>query len=526
MKRVGIAVIFPALFAVAAVFAQSTVAGPTPGQLTPPDLALPTLTRAQMLEDFDALVKIVRDVMPTVAANKAVYGFDVFEGLARYRARIPSVRSTAEFVLLLDAAINSCKASHFNADSTTVAAFKSQEWLRGYAEGFVTEAALEKNEKYMVVLKQARQRTPLNIPLFYLDGSYYVRHDFTFAGKAYARGSRVVSCNNRQPAQIVADNADTIAMLPWDFAHRQFYSTSFFSYPGVAQDGRLTFVFQPAEGAPITASFPADAKVAFEAPARTTDRQVAYLEKSAVVYIRVPSMNPADTPFYTARIAEEGKGRKVNAAVIDIRGNGGGSDSVWRQILEALVASDVKFRETMAIRNTELARRYVARTGSDFAEHAAVRRIPFLGNEEFAVVDNDFALTPASDSLRVPVVYVITNSVFSAAGSLTTVARLAAPIVSVGLRNPYILGRGINPFHFSLPQSGFTFQIEPVVDLTGASKAEDVFHTAVEVEIKPTLGEMLAFHNEKQENLEDFLTNHDPFFRRVLTLLSARQTAR
>jgi hypothetical protein len=32
----------------------------------------PALTPAQMLEDFDALVRIISDVMPTTAANKAV----------------------------------------------------------------------------------------------------------------------------------------------------------------------------------------------------------------------------------------------------------------------------------------------------------------------------------------------------------------------------------------------------------------------------------------------------------------------
>jgi hypothetical protein len=71
-----------------------------------------------------------------------------------------------------------------------------------------------------------------------------------------------------------------------------------------------------------------------------------------------------------------------------------------------------------------------------------------------------------------------------------------------------------------LPNSGFTFTIEPVVDLAGAQSAKDVFHTDVEVDVQPTLDQMLAFFNARQlVPLEDFLTDYDPFFQKVLTLI-------
>lgn len=134
----------------------------------------------------------------------------------------------------------------------------------------------------------------------------------------------------------------------------------------------------------------------------------------------------------------------------------------------------------------------------------------------------DVTLQPASDSVHVPLVYVLSENVFSAAGSLTTLAGLVEPIISVGYRNPYILGMGIDPFHFSLPHSCFAFTIEPVIDLTGCQSASDVFHTDVEVEVQPTLEELLRFHNQPMEDeLEDFLTAYDPVFQEVLLLLEA-----
>jgi hypothetical protein len=290
----------------------------------------------------------------------------------------------------------------------------------------------------------------------------------------------------------------------------------------------VSFVFEDASGRRVDASFPADAKVTFEAPSRATGKAVAYLEASRILYIRVPMMNPDDTPFYKTGIQEAARGKTLAAAVIDIRGNGGGSDDVWKGILAALLDRPVRTKAAIGVRNTDVARRYFARhpTGRGAAQQGTVKRLPFLDDEEFLVVESEFVVTPDADSLKVPIIFVLTSNVFSAAGSLTTLARLVEPVVSVGIRNPYILGRGIDPFLFSLPHSGFTFRIEPVVDLTGARAAADVFHTEVEIEVRPTVDQMLAFYNDRPGPIETFLSTSDPFFRKVLGLLADTSTTR
>lgn len=101
-----------------------------------------------------------------------------------------------------------------------------------------------------------------------------------------------------------------------------------------------------------------------------------------------------------------------------------------------------------------------------------------------------------------------------------SLAGLVDPIVSVGFTNPHILGMGIDPFHFSLPHSSYAFTIEPVVDLTGCTSAADVFHAHVEVEVQPTLSQVLDHANQSMDNsLEDFLIRYDPVFQEVLRLL-------
>jgi hypothetical protein len=123
-------------------------------------------------------------------------------------------------------------------------------------------------------------------------------------------------------------------------------------------------------------------------------------------------------------------------------------------------------------------------------------------------------------------IYVLSEDIYSAAGSLTTVASLVDLIVSVGYTNPHILGRGIDPFHFSLPYSSFVFKIEPVIDLTGCSSAVDVFHANMEVEVQPSLEQVLDFYNQPIEgSLEDFLTLYDPIFQETLELIQTTNSS-
>ena len=486
-----------------------------------PHAVYPVLTHEQMLADFDALMKIAREIMPTVVANKKVFGLDVIDNLQAYRAKSKEVPSAEDFAVLLDNAINSCKGSHFRTDYINSRLYKANAFLREYTKGYVDELTVSTHEKYFEYIGIRNQMNLLNIPLFYFNGDYYVRHDFVYQGVTYPAGLKVVKCNGQSPDAVIKKWADSFNMLPWDFRRKKFYHIQFFQIPGLAKSNTLHFVFMDKKGKAVEAGFPADVEVEYKAPQRPNERAVEYCERSKVLYVRCPIMNPQDIPFFKSEIIKQGQNRNIRAAVVDIRGNGGGSDDVWKEILSCLVDGTLIYEEEYGIRNTELAKSYVQRhpSGKEFLEKSRPRKISFLDGEEFLVLKDKGELKPAPNSLKVPV-YVLSHSIFSAAGSLTTLAKLVKPIISVGFRNSFILGMGINPFHFSLPNSKFLFTIEPVLDLTGCKTAEDVYHTDVEVEIAPTLDEMLEYYNqEKKDGLEEFLTAYDPFFKAVLRLL-------
>jgi len=480
-----------------------------------------------MQEDFKFLLDTVRAILPTTTANKKVYGIDVFQNLDRYGNKVSQAETTLEFVSLIDKAINSCKASHFSISSITAEEYRTNQILHRYIEGYVEEESLAIHAQYQQYIHDRSAQARLNIPLLYHKGRYYTKHHFSQNGKTYTRGLRVKTCNGQTPDEIVDRTADNHPRLPWDSDNHKFYSCSFHRDASTSGNrrGEVVFEFVDRKGATFKGVFRSDAPVVYTEAGKDIPRTVELLKPWKILYIRIPSMDPKDTPFYLSGI-KESRDKKIEAVVIDIRNNSGGSDDVWRTIVSHLTNRKLACEIRAGAKNNDLNLSYLSRHGfgSKIIEKGKPERIGFLDNEEFLVLDMRMELEPAEDSIQYPgPIFVLSENVYSAAGSLVTFARQTDQISSVGLRNPYILGLGIDPYIFTLPHSKFIFRIEPVIDLTYCRKAEDIYHTDVEVEIHPSLDQLLDYHNCPPDiSLQEFLGKHDPFFAKTLALIKGK----
>ncbi len=500
-----------------------------------PDWQFPVLTKTQMEEDFNTLVRIVKDVMPTVNANRKVFGVDVFKNIESYRAKIAGVRSTAEFIYLLDRAINSCKGNHFMTSRYSAQNWKGtsefSEWIRKYTQGFVEEGAPVIHEKYRDYLRILNQYHALDLPLLYYKGHHYTRHVFTSGGVTFAKGLKILRVNGQAPDAIWKSLEDASAVFYFDFERKKFFLPDFSRCPTpVGKDGRIHIKFEDKDGKTMEGVFPVDEAVAYQRPKRETSPLVKFLDKTKILYIRLPDMEPEDLAFYKSGILAEGKHPDLRAVVIDIRGNPGGSDSVWATILQYLCDRKIKFQVRDGIKNNALNRSYIVRISNEkeFLEKRKPEKIPFLDNEEFLISSVTASITPAEESLRFSgPIFVLSQDSYSSAASLVSMVEQVDQIISMGVRSTYPSGGVMSPYLFSLPHSKFCFTIVPDIDLTNCRKAEDVYHTTVEVNVTPTLGEWLEYYNASGEiPLEGFLLKFDPFFKKVLEFLEGKKELR
>lgn len=478
---------------------------------SPPHSIFPPLTREQMFQDYDRLAAIIKQVFPLMEVNKRIYGLDVGQLLAANRSQIEGITQTTQFVDLINQTIVGCRGSHF--------------WIaappRGtYYQGFVEDEAYALAGNYQQYLTLGTRGNSIELPLLYFNGSYYTLCDFTCTGRTYPKGMKVRTCNGKTPDALVEALRGSGILLDWDYDLSKFYTTAFYKYqPLASSNSVIAFELEGTNGRPVGLELGAGRQPEWHMRSNAHSQPQVALVNTNILYIRLPAMDPQQIPFFVKELRKY-QGKAIRKAVIDIRNNGGGSDQVWGGLLALLLKQKMTYSIALAVKISEINSQYLPRHpfGKQLHKHGKLERIGFLNNEEFKVLRISQPIKPEADSLKLECsIFVLSENVYSSAGSLMNICKQSEQLVSVGLPNSRILGLGIDPFAFSLPNSKLVFWIEPVVDLTDARTAKDTHHNDVEERVRPTLEQLLDYYGTGDEvPLEERLNKHDPFFKRVL----------
>jgi hypothetical protein len=84
----------------------------------------------------------------------------------------------------------------------------------------------------------------------------------------------------------------------------------------------------------------------------------------------------------------------------------------------------------------------------------------------------------------------------------------------VGIPTGRILGFGVNPKEFRLPNTKIGYRIEPVLDITNCETYEDIFHDKPELVINLNLDDKLLLKTNTYTS--EFLKEKDPYMMRIL----------
>lgn len=494
------------------------------GPLIEKESFLPELDKKQMLEDFDYMVNVLHNTMPHDLAIHEVYGIDVWSKLAEYRSRITGKENLAEFAYLIDQALTACKGHHLSLEAPSWDA--DEEWyLQCYIESVPPET-LQTSKNIMELLSclpSVNRMAPIQFT--YWNGDYYTAPEFSIDGTKYHGPFKVLTVDGVTPREAESKFRDNF--WSYDIKNGIFYQSDFYSFmPSLAPD-RRTFKFETPQKDVVTLTIPDDAEVTEEFSQNFfyIRKQVIFFKDYNLVYIRVPAMDPDDLPFYEEKLKPILENEKPRYAVIDIRGNGGGSDWVPERLLQMLSAKPVFFKGILATPANDRVRRYMKARGRDFSDNAHVQKIPFLENREFDV--REFAFEIKSEPYAsVEHVYVIAHNIYSAAGTLVAMAKANDNITAVGFPGTSILGMGIDPYCFSLPNSKMTVSVEPAIDLSNCKSAADTLHLDTEIELSMSPEEYLEYlYRTVPDDCSDYLIQEDPFMQKILAMIRQQDSA-
>ena len=524
---------------------------------------LPKLTNAQMLEDFDYMTRILRDVFPAATVNKKVYGIDVFDKLLSYRKKITYETSSLEFAVVVSDALCALKGCHLwptdmlyhfysNEANMNLASFKS---ISDFVANSVPDDAIDINHQYWITL--AAKKWPASpIVFFYHNGEYYTRNTFTLHGKTYPAGMKVIRVNGRVTREIIENMQDKLNLFDpeqklcygvFGFFNTRNIGHNFYLLMEQCSPSGWDFDFQTTDDQTVSI-FIDDNEQQHSIPATkhpiiAFGKMVKYLPEPGILYLRIPAMDENDAVFYLDGIFRESTAGIIRAVILDIRGNPGGKDCVWRNILKKLISDKISFSSQLAIKHNPASEKYIRMykkltnevTSShdvyikDIFEHPPrTVSLSYLDGEEFLLFDNAMTIEPADDSLQLNVpIYVITHNVYSAAGSLVSLAAKSDALISVGIQNPACLGEGFDPRMVALPNSKLIFSVTIALDVANCKSAFDTLHTDVKVKVPMTVKEKLDYLNSDIGADDDahinWLQKHDPYFKKILELQNAKK---
>ncbi|WP_412469367.1 S41 family peptidase [Pedobacter sp. KLB.chiD] len=242
-------------------------------------------------------------------------------------------------------------------------------------------------------------------------------------------------------------------------------------------------------------------------------------------YAKLPAMRTELGDTIKRRMEAIFAQHQVNSIVIDIRGNGGGSDNTYNIFLKKLVSDTLK-KNVVVARNFSPEIQKKNRINRDSILKSDNKTfnpgVPRLKSQEMYFIKQSFNFV-VPDSARFPFkgkIYILQDKfIYSSASNLSSLAQNTDQLISIGETPDLLSGLQADVFIKMLPYSKFIFRVEPQIDFTGIKKLEDIFQNHVEYPVSYPI-ENLHLRTTTKDDIfgKTFLFKNDPMFRKVLEL--------
>lgn len=495
---------------------------------------LPKLSYQQMLEDHDTLVSYIKQVSPILYFNKEVRGIDFDQHAKTLRNLIKKGTTTPEFLQIVEKTLHSGQDGHTSRLGVWQLDMMKKHWLPASVDFVqnIDSASTENSYKYANYFRN-EVYTKLDLSLIYTAGEYYNLLPFEYKGKSYPASMKLISCNNKEIHKYVDNLIELRSPLRWDRTNNKNYEESFYSHSENYKKGVLKLVFLDnkkkthklniAINDTVTVSQKKNWAYGYN---NHKDPVIThYFEKQSIFYAKLPMMTEELGDSIKQRLETVIRKNKIEAVVIDIRGNGGGSDNTYGKFLKSIVKDTLKLDIVIGRNFNAYTQHYfkVNRDSvADKTSHTFKVDVPTLSEPEMYYIKQPYAFV-VPDSVSLPFngkIYVLQDRyIYSSASNLSSLAKNSEQLVSIGQTPDLFGGLQTNPVVMILPHSKVIFRVEPQIDLTNIKTVSDIFQNNVEYPIPYSI-DHLYLRSTTQDDIfgKDFLLNHDPMFKKVLDL--------
>ncbi len=469
----------------------------------------------QLFEDYDYMTKVILSSNPHNSAIKEIYNIDVNEVLSANRTKITKETTSADFYDIIDKTLGRIHGHHLFTNSNV------PETPLNYTIDSILITKIQSSNQYKKILPTIDLDGYFwsDLKTEYINGKYYnIRDEYKF-GDIIPAGSEFYAIDGENIHSYINNELSHFDMA-YDLNNNHFSTTSFFWLTFMANEGLHSFSY-------ITPN-KVEGKIERENLLFTSEEinrrektniyrssNVKYFNSNRVLYIKLDNMKPElsksiiDNIKNLSLIPDD-----IERIIIDIRDNPGGSDNAWLDLITFLTGKEISYTTEFGIKDSSFLRERLP--DSYFA--GIKKNISFLNNEEFIITNHIEKFQPPFSNLGFKGnIYIVCDNIYSSSGQLVKYAEQNDNLISIGRRTNKFLGAGINPLIFTLPNSKINFSFEPLIDMSNCSKAIDILHSSLEIELNLTIDDFIRLNSFSGDySSEEYLFKYDPFIIEVL----------
>lgn len=501
--------------------------------------SIPQLSYPQMLEDHDSLVSYIKQVSPIIYFNKEVRGIDFEKHANKLKSQITFETSMSEYLNIIQRTINSAQDEHTTIIWPELSKIIEDHWIpNGIKVVGYDSVAFKYVDKYDNYFKK-EFNTDLNLELIYTSGEYYNLLPFSYNKKEFPASMKLISCNDKNVHQYVEGMVELISALRWDETINKVYHEKFYQSPFIYEDDslRLTFLDKKNKIHKLkiakqdTVVFLENMKNKFSYNEDISSMTSHYFQEEHIFYAKLPQMKEELGDSLSNRLKSIIYNNKVDAIVLDIRGNGGGSDLTYSNFLKNIIKKPLQLNLKVGRNFSPINQNYYKINKDTILSNSSysfqIKDEPSLKEPEmFYIVMPEYTFV-SPDSITLPFngkIYILQDRyIYSSASNLSTLAIKSEQLVSIGENTNLLGGIQTSVMPLSLPHSKILLRIEPQIDFTNTKTKSDIFQNNVEYPVNYTI-DFLYERSTTDENIfgKNFLYSKDPIFKKVLELEKIR----
>lgn len=465
--------------------------------------ALKELTTEEKLEDFRYAYDVLKDSFPFFEIEKEKTGFDWLANKDNFEEKIKETQNNNEFYNTLNGIINMIQNGHTGVLSPTryegiVPGYKD---ISNHAWGQVLtqKGVQDKYRDWANLIDDTRIVLP--IKLGYIEGKYVAVEDFEDVKRGW-----IINSIEDKPADIYfKENMDKY-YLNYDDKRDKLYTKSNMIVAEEEKQYKITFITK--DNKKLDKYFnPMEYIQDNSIQNANTSSEEKVLKEGKVGYIKVKSMSNRTLQSDGKKIIEFYKSIKdYPYLIIDIRGNGGGTDEYWKNnIVEPLISDSESSLVAMAykgsyikpfLRGRGITTKPIEKLPEQFSSKHALQMETFLTTSRTIKPKNTVGFKGA-------IYLLVDDRVYSSSESFAAFSKGAGFATLVGTTTGGD-GIGIDPCVMALPNSGLVVRFSLDMGINSDGTINEKEHT------KPDVFAEITY--------EDFIKGEDTVLNKVLQL--------